>query len=108
AILGDADSELWRRREIDLRVDDDRLAQARQLDAVFFRQTGRRVDEIENDVRVFRGASRALDADPFDDIRSFAQPRRVGERHRQTTDLDRLAYDVARRAGDRRDDSAIA
>ena len=37
-----------------------------------------------------------------------AQAGRVGDRHRQSADLDRLAHDVARRSRDRRDDGAVA
>ncbi len=67
-----------------------------------------RINDVKDEVRVLPRPRRDVDADPLDFFRRVAQPRGVEKRHALPRDLDLFRDRVARRAGRRRHDRAVA
>ena len=97
-----------RGRQIDL-VDDDQPARARGVDigAILIAQRPQSIDHHEHEIRRLRRGARALHAFTLDDLLRLADARGIDERDRDAADVAALCQQVARRAGDLRDDRAV-
>ena len=84
-------------------------SRARGVDvgAILLAQRTRSIDHHEHEIRRLRRGARALNAFTLDDLLGLADARGVDERDRDAADVAALGQQVARRAGDLRDDRAI-